>query len=77
VIQVTRFHDVPTTWKSQRAVVSAFERRVAIWELASGEKIAEFDTVVDFGALIPTASAKGEDVLAKALRSKAWVSTLL
>ena len=48
--------------------MAAFERRVAVWDLSTGTKVSEFDTVLSFGGRRLVISADGTRVVAGAYR---------
>ena len=65
-IRMKRVRHIATSWSGARAVVGAFERRVAVWDVVARRKISEFDSVLDFGGRRLAITSDGERVIAGA-----------
>jgi outer membrane protein assembly factor BamB len=57
---------IATSWSGSRVAVAAFERRVAVWDVASQSQICEFETDLDFGGRRLAITSNGERVVAGA-----------
>jgi hypothetical protein len=63
---VERVRHIATTWAGERVAVASFDRTVAVWDIGSASKVAEFETVLDFGGRRLAISPDGTRVIAGA-----------
>lgn len=63
---MTRVRHIATSWEGHRVAVAECDRRVAVWDVVSAEKVSEFDTVLDFGGTRLAITQDGERVIAGA-----------
>jgi hypothetical protein len=61
-----RVRHIACSWNGSRVAVAECDRRVAVWDILSAEKLSEFDTVLDFGGTRLAITADGERVIAGA-----------
>lgn len=61
-----RVRHIATSWDGSRVAVAAFERRVAVWDIETEQKISEFDAGLDFGGRRLAITADGRRVVAGA-----------
>lgn len=58
--RASAINEMAASWGSTRIAVALLERKVQVWDVRSGERIAEFDTVFSFGGRRLAIDASGE-----------------
>lgn len=58
--RASAINEMAASWASTRIAAALSERTVQIWDIRSGERIAEFDTVFSFGGRRLAIDASGE-----------------